>query len=251
MHHLCFWIFKISLQLNSPSPPCPRLDEASLDPYPQMTRRPHETWEWRQSRNILKIYRHATSWSPDLFPGVHVEVVVVVILERILPYPDGLTVVVSGRVLETVRGDQDVVEELEADVDPFFAAVLDLAHDNLLQVGPEYEHPKLDSRVRGSITWIVDCGQFCLNSFCARKVIPSYPLYEDNIQACICLPGNTKDSPTSRMSYRLRHKPTLSSTLLASFLLSSSVSCSWNNPVQSPSFTWFIKHEFFTFALNR
>ena len=101
---------------------------------------------------LYKIYRHAISWSPDLFPGVHVEVVVVVILERILPYPDGLAVVVSGRVLETVRGDQDVVEELEADVDPFFAAVLDLAHDNLLQVGPEYEHPKLDSRVRGSIT---------------------------------------------------------------------------------------------------
>ena len=91
-------------------------------------------------------------WSPDLFPGVHVEVVVLVIFERILPDPDGLAVVVSGRVLETVRGDQDVVEELETDVDPFFAAVLDLAHDNLLQVGPEYEHPKLDSRVRGSIT---------------------------------------------------------------------------------------------------
>ena len=52
-----------------------------------------------------------------------------VILERILPDPDGLAVVVAGRVLETVRGDQDVVEELEADVDPFLAAVLDLAFD--------------------------------------------------------------------------------------------------------------------------
>ena len=100
------------------------------------------------------MHRHVISISclPDLFPGVHVEVVVLLILERILPDPDGLAVVVAGRVLETVRGDQDVVEELEADVDPFLAAVLDLAHDNLLQVGPEYEHPELDSRVRGSIT---------------------------------------------------------------------------------------------------
>ena len=88
----------------------------------------------------------------DFLSGIHEEVVVVPVLQRILPDPDGLVVVIPGGVLKTLRRNEDVVKELEADVDALLAAALDLAHQDLLQLRPEDQHPELDPGVRGPVT---------------------------------------------------------------------------------------------------
>ena len=76
-----------------------------------------------------------------------------IILQRIFPDPDRLAVIVTRRELEALRRNQDVVKELEADVDTLFAAVLDLANHDLVQIGSEDQHPEADSGMGGAITW--------------------------------------------------------------------------------------------------
>ena len=74
------------------------------------------------------------------------------VLQWILPDPDRLVIIEPCWVLETVGRYQDVIKELQTDVDTLAAAALDLAHQDLLQVGSEDQHPEPDSGVGGSVT---------------------------------------------------------------------------------------------------
>ena len=92
---------------------------------------------------------------PDFLPGIHEEILVFALLQRILPDPDRLVVVVPGGVLEAVCRDQDVVEELQGHVDPLLTAALYLAHQNLIQLGSEDQHTEPHPGVRGSVSCTV------------------------------------------------------------------------------------------------
>ena len=100
---------------------------------------------------INKRLRH--NLESDLFSSVHEEIMMFPVLERILPDPDGLAVIVSSRMLEAVGGNQDVIKELQTDLDTFFAAVLDLSNQNLLDIRSEDQHSEPDPSVRRSITF--------------------------------------------------------------------------------------------------
>ena len=63
-----------------------------------------------------------------------------------------LSLIKPGRMLKTLCRNENVIEELQADMNSFFAATFNLPSENFLHLWSEHQHTESHLSVRGSIT---------------------------------------------------------------------------------------------------